>query len=275
MVFNSLFPSSLPLQLDIMLPLKEKDKPIIRKLLAAGCCARCVLRFCCLSVHSAYRRPQQVRPHFSFFNLCFRSVTHPILLQETLRELQDFISDEEDTTSQNADNKSHDAAEPCKDPPSKRAKLEPGAGEAEGGARDAPEPRVCVACLGVLQELSGASQAKKIAEAVKAETYEFDSLVLSVSLPAQLCVREVSLKNMMAELTTSLDPTIEFLRNDKRSLWKRFLNPYELLCDVIKAGYTSSRFVTTLLPGVGPTFSHCLHFGPFLNMTSVLKNLKF
>ncbi|XP_075871759.1 tRNA pseudouridine synthase Pus10 [Nelusetta ayraudi] len=158
-----------------MLPLKEKDKPIIRKLLAAGCCARCVLRFCCLSVHSAYRRPQQ----------------------ETLRELQEFIRDAEDTTSQAEDNKSHDAAaaatvEPCEDPPSKRAKLEPDTGEAEGDAGDAAGPRVCVACLGVLQELSGASQAKKIAEAVKAETYEFDSLVLSVSLPAQLCVREHS-----------------------------------------------------------------------------------
>lgn len=45
-----------------MLPLKDKDKPIVQKLLAAGCCARCVLRFCCLTVHAAYRRPQQVGP---------------------------------------------------------------------------------------------------------------------------------------------------------------------------------------------------------------------
>lgn len=133
------------------------------------------------------------------------SVTHTTVLQETLRELQEFIRDAEDTTSQAEDNKSHDAAaaatvEPCEDPPSKRAKLEPDTGEAEGDAGDAAGPRVCVACLGVLQELSGASQAKKIAEAVKAETYEFDSLVLSVSLPAQLCVREVSLNNVTDEL---------------------------------------------------------------------------
>lgn len=33
----------------------------------------------------------------------------------------------------------------------------------------------------------------QIAEAVKAGNYEFDTLVLSVSLPAQLCVREVSM----------------------------------------------------------------------------------
>uniref|UniRef100_A0AAQ5XAI9 tRNA pseudouridine synthase Pus10 n=1 Tax=Amphiprion ocellaris TaxID=80972 RepID=A0AAQ5XAI9_AMPOC len=43
-----------------MLPLKEKDKPIVQKLLSAGCCARCVLRFCCVNVQAAYRQPQQV-----------------------------------------------------------------------------------------------------------------------------------------------------------------------------------------------------------------------
>lgn len=239
---NPIFPSPLPLQLDIMLPLKEKDKPIIRKLLAAGCCARCVLRFCCLSVHSAYRRPQQVRPHFSFFNLGCQEVTNQTLLQETLRELQNFIRDTEDTTSQDADNKSYDAAELCEDPPSKRAKLEPVACEAEGVAGDATEPRVCVACLGVLQELSGASQAKKIAEAVKAETYEFDSLVLSVSLPAQLCVREVSLKNMTDELTTPLNATSKLLRNKLLEfIWKQFLNLDELLCEVTKGGHSCFR----------------------------------
>lgn len=87
---------------------------------------------------------------------------------------------------------------------------------------------MCVVCLGILQELCDSSQAVKvcvcvlgnmfhhncadlclqpyscrhelcclvvfpqIAEAVRAENYEFDTLVLSVSLPAQLCVREVS-----------------------------------------------------------------------------------
>uniref|UniRef100_A0A8D3BHK5 tRNA pseudouridine synthase Pus10 n=1 Tax=Scophthalmus maximus TaxID=52904 RepID=A0A8D3BHK5_SCOMX len=45
-----------------MLPLKEKDKPIVQKLLSAGCCARCILRFCCIRVQATYRRPQQVGP---------------------------------------------------------------------------------------------------------------------------------------------------------------------------------------------------------------------
>ena len=43
-----------------MLPLKEKDKPVVQKLLSAGCCARCVLRFCCVLVQSLYRQPVEV-----------------------------------------------------------------------------------------------------------------------------------------------------------------------------------------------------------------------
>uniref|UniRef100_A0A671TF81 tRNA pseudouridine synthase Pus10 n=1 Tax=Sparus aurata TaxID=8175 RepID=A0A671TF81_SPAAU len=137
-----------------MLPLKEKDKPIVQKLLSAGCCARCVLRFCCVSVQAAYRKPPQ----------------------DTLNELQAFIS------------------KPPEDPPSKRAKLEAGPSEEDAAAavklKD-EESRVCVVCLGILQDLCGPAQALKVCT-VKAEKYEFDTLVLSVSLPAQLCVREVS-----------------------------------------------------------------------------------
>ncbi|XP_051240812.1 putative tRNA pseudouridine synthase Pus10 isoform X2 [Dicentrarchus labrax] len=192
------------LQSGVMLPLKEKDKPIVQKLLSAGCCARCVLRFCCVSVQAAYRQPQQ----------------------DTLKELQDFISSAENSKSPDSagaestdrNNKSHDAAvsEPPEDPPSKRAKLElsaTGAPSEEDAAavvkQKDEESCVCVVCLGVLQELCGPTQAVKIAEAVKAEKYEFDTLVLSVSLPAQLCVREHScwlhVKKELREKSVALD----------------------------------------------------------------------
>uniref|UniRef100_A0A3P9ME45 Pseudouridine synthase 10 n=1 Tax=Oryzias latipes TaxID=8090 RepID=A0A3P9ME45_ORYLA len=134
-----------------MLPLKEKDKPIIQKLLVAGCCARCILRFCCVGVQSAYRQPEQVR---------------------TSRLEQ---------TSENE--KVQDPGPPCK-----RVKLDPGdhADSSEDAKSNLGESQVCVACLGILQDLCGTNQA------VKAQKYEFDSLVLSISLPAQLCVREHS-----------------------------------------------------------------------------------
>lgn len=169
-----------------MLPLKEKDKPIIQKLLSAGCCARCVLRFCCVSVQAAYRKQPE----------------------ETLKELQIFINDTENDKCQDSvaldsrdDYKSKDAAESetSEDPPNKRAKLETSISDVQSGEEAAAvvkskdgDSRVCVVCLGILQELCGTTQAIKIAEAVKAGNYEFDTLVLSVSLPAQLCVREHS-----------------------------------------------------------------------------------
>ncbi|CAJ1052830.1 putative tRNA pseudouridine synthase Pus10 [Xyrichtys novacula] len=170
-----------------MLSLKDKDKPIIQKLLSAGCCSRCVLRFCCVSVQAAYRRPHQ----------------------HTLQALKAFISDTDNSKPKETvasgceqeNNKSHDVAGPelPEDPPVKRAKLEPGAAvgpseeeAAAGGGMKDEESRVCVVCLGILQDLCGTAQAAKIAEAVKTEKYEFDTLVLSVSLPAQLCVREHS-----------------------------------------------------------------------------------
>ncbi|XP_056136959.1 putative tRNA pseudouridine synthase Pus10 [Lampris incognitus] len=162
-----------------MLPLKEKDKPLVQKLLSAGCCARCVLRFCCIGVQAAYRQPYQ----------------------DILKEIQAFISDEENNKPQDAA-----VADPTVDPPSKKMKLDVAEadGQSEGDASahlvtsqqsdpEAEESHVCVACLGILQEYSGRSHAVKVSEAVKKENYKFDTMVLSVSLPAQLCVREHSL----------------------------------------------------------------------------------
>uniref|UniRef100_A0A665TNB8 tRNA pseudouridine synthase Pus10 n=1 Tax=Echeneis naucrates TaxID=173247 RepID=A0A665TNB8_ECHNA len=123
-----------------MLPLTQKDQPIVQKLLSAGCCSRCILRFCCVRVQSAYRRP-------------------------------------------NTENTPEE-------PPSKRTKLE-SEDEAAAELKD-EESNVCVVCLGILQEFCGPAQAAKVSETVKAQNYQFDTLVLSVSLPAQLCVRENS-----------------------------------------------------------------------------------
>ncbi|KAM8842111.1 tRNA pseudouridine synthase Pus10 [Synchiropus picturatus] len=144
----------------VMLPLKEKDKAIVQKLLSAGCCARCVLRFCCVNVHAAYRKPPD----------------------ETLRELKSFIGEGGTQDTQNSSPPGGVGTEKeCDDPPRKKAKL-----EAERG-REA-----CVSCLGVLQDVCDSAQALKIAEAVKKAQYELEAVVLSVSLPAQLCVREHS-----------------------------------------------------------------------------------
>ncbi|XP_051939748.1 putative tRNA pseudouridine synthase Pus10 isoform X2 [Hippocampus zosterae] len=139
-----------------MLPLKEKDKVIVGKLLACGCCARCVLRFCCIGVPDAYRQGHR----------------------ETLRELRAFVE------NHNWQKNVAQLEAPCK---RSRLELEEATGESE-----IEDEGVCVVCLGVLQHLSDAPQAVQIADAIKKEKYQVDTLVLSVSLPAQMCVREHS-----------------------------------------------------------------------------------
>ncbi|XP_033823880.1 putative tRNA pseudouridine synthase Pus10 [Periophthalmus magnuspinnatus] len=151
-----------------MLPLKEKDKPLVQKLLSSGCCPRCVLRFCCINVQSLYKIPPQ----------------------ELLKELKEFIGHGEISVGETIENKSQSDADAEQEadeaPPPKRFKPE----ETEPMREE--ESPVCPVCLGVLQEHCDQTLASKVAEAIKTENYEFDSLVLSVSLPAQLCVREHS-----------------------------------------------------------------------------------
>lgn len=92
-------------------------------------------------------------------------------MQVTLTEIQDFILGTEDekvqdpaTAVSTEENNSQNAAE---DPPSKRVKLDP-ADPSDGSAtaavvRSNPgESQVCVACLGILQELCGTQQAVKV-----------------------------------------------------------------------------------------------------------------
>lgn len=105
---------------------------------------------------------------------------YPLCLppQETLKELQAFISNNEivqDSPDSTEETKSHDASgsEAQGDPPSKRAKLEhcsSGDASKEGTVtvetQADEESHVCVACLGVLQEFCDVTQATKVCEDV-------------------------------------------------------------------------------------------------------------
>uniref|UniRef100_A0A8C7QLE6 tRNA pseudouridine(55) synthase n=1 Tax=Oncorhynchus mykiss TaxID=8022 RepID=A0A8C7QLE6_ONCMY len=122
-----------------MLPLKEKDRPIVKKLLEAGCCARCVLRFCCLGVQSAYRQSYEA----SALN-----------------------------------NGSQDAAvleQHKEDPPSKKMKMDAAETDVqsegdsavvatvmEEGDAEPADSDVCVVCLGVLQQFCDEAYAIKV-----------------------------------------------------------------------------------------------------------------
>uniref|UniRef100_A0A8C9R1H6 tRNA pseudouridine synthase Pus10 n=1 Tax=Scleropages formosus TaxID=113540 RepID=A0A8C9R1H6_SCLFO len=145
-----------------MLPLKEKDRPIVRALLDAGCCARCILRFCCVSLQSAYRQNYE----------------------DLTCELQSFADTRETSISGDSAEKEQQDVPPCK---KIRLDIEKGGDEDGKDVKESAEKtesNICVVCLGVLQHFCDKDFAKK--------KYEFHSLVLSVSLPAQLSVREHS-----------------------------------------------------------------------------------
>lgn len=148
-----------------MLGLKEKDRPVVRKLLCAGCCVRCVLRFCCVGSSSAYRRSYE----------------------DIQKELLAFIGEENRPQSRDASGE-----EKTDDPPSKRMRIEDGNTEDCVMPETEADADVCPVCLGVLQDFCSPAFAKQVSDAVKKQQYEFESLVLTVSLPAQLSVREHS-----------------------------------------------------------------------------------
>ncbi|XP_066516957.1 putative tRNA pseudouridine synthase Pus10 [Hoplias malabaricus] len=168
-----------------MLSLKEKDRPIIRKLLDAGCCVRCVLRFCCVGKYSSYQQSTE-------------DINSALLA---------FLSEAESEKSPaSSDQKQMDT------PPSKKLKLDGGDGSSVSAPVDIEsevQSRICVACLGVLQDFCDQSYTKHVSEVVRKAEYKFDSLALAVSLPAQLSVREHSIwlhvKQQVREKSMCLD----------------------------------------------------------------------
>uniref|UniRef100_A0AAY5ETS3 tRNA pseudouridine synthase Pus10 n=1 Tax=Electrophorus electricus TaxID=8005 RepID=A0AAY5ETS3_ELEEL len=171
-----------------MLSLKEKDRPIVRKLLDAGCCARCVLRFCCVGKYASYQ------------NSC----------QDINKELLAFLS-------QADSGQSHDASgqDQADNPPCKKMKLESvRAGEeasAEPPALEAQpdaQPATCVTCLGVLQDFchqSFVTQARTCVhtklQSIVDLPFFYDASILAHftvlsqndAWPQLLCVREKSM----------------------------------------------------------------------------------
>ncbi|XP_075059962.1 tRNA pseudouridine synthase Pus10 [Mixophyes fleayi] len=149
-----------------MLLIEEKYKPIAQILLSAETCPRCILRFCCVGSPTLYRLPYK----------------------DLADELQKFLVLPHGgaTDENNA-------------PPSKKVRLEDTDGcniESQSSREikhsDSETPKTCNLCLGILQHLCNTEFVKKISHKVKSAGYEFKDFVFSVSLPAQLLVREHS-----------------------------------------------------------------------------------
>uniref|UniRef100_UPI00398EAE2C tRNA pseudouridine synthase Pus10 isoform X1 n=1 Tax=Pristiophorus japonicus TaxID=55135 RepID=UPI00398EAE2C len=154
-----------------MFPLKEKDRTVVQALLSAGCCPRCVLRFCCVGIQTTYR----------------------LSCKELFTELHKFLNDD----------KCESEAVENNQPPCKKIRLQDSKkNDTDSDQNEAPKVplsegvlpdggfRTCTLCLGVLQDLCEKDFVKKVCGKVDSAGYHFHSLVFSVSLPPQLLVRE-------------------------------------------------------------------------------------
>ncbi|CAH2253603.1 tRNA pseudouridine synthase Pus10 isoform X1 [Pelobates cultripes] len=152
-----------------MLLIEEKYRSVAQMLFSSGSCPRCVLRFCCVGSTTPYRLPYK----------------------DLVCELRTYLAaNPGDTTDLHWN------------PPCKRPKLDV-TDENQGGddstnfsqcegTNEPPVPKTCNLCLGILQHLSEAQFVKEIFQKVNSAGYEYKDFVFSVSLPAQLSVREYS-----------------------------------------------------------------------------------
>ncbi|XP_066863656.1 tRNA pseudouridine synthase Pus10 isoform X2 [Kogia breviceps] len=159
-----------------MFPLTVENKHVAQLLLSTGTCPRCIFRFCGVDFHAPYRLPYK----------------------ELLNELQKFLETEKDELVSEVPN-----------PPPKKIRLQ----ELEDGidgmdnlsqngegkisiiedgsiASKNSNLNVCNVCLGILQDFCEKEFIKKVCQKVEASGFEFTSLVLSISFPPQLSVRE-------------------------------------------------------------------------------------
>uniref|UniRef100_A0A8C5K6D1 tRNA pseudouridine synthase Pus10 n=1 Tax=Jaculus jaculus TaxID=51337 RepID=A0A8C5K6D1_JACJA len=156
-----------------MFPLIDENKHVAQLLLNSGTCPRCIFRFCGVDLHAPYKLPSQ----------------------ELLSDMQKYLKTEKDELVLEVPN-----------PPSKKIRLQ----ELENGIDNLSqngEDRLCVTddgsiasrnsnlsvcnvCLGILQEFCEKEFIKKVCQKVEASGFEFTNLVLSVSFPPQLSVRE-------------------------------------------------------------------------------------
>ncbi|KAM5165516.1 tRNA pseudouridine synthase Pus10 [Mantella aurantiaca] len=138
-----------------MLLIEEKYRSVAEILFSSGTCPRCVLRLCCVGFPTPYRLPYK----------------------DLMEELQKFLAPNDG-----------DAADGDNAPPNKKARLHDSDGCFDDDSSGAQE--TCNLCLGILQKLCDAEFVKKIFHKVQSAGYEFKDFVFSVSLPAQLLVRE-------------------------------------------------------------------------------------
>ncbi|XP_076794129.1 tRNA pseudouridine synthase Pus10 isoform X2 [Arvicanthis niloticus] len=151
-----------------MFPLTEGNKHVAQLLFSSGTCPRCIFRFCGVDLPAPYKRPTK----------------------ELLSDLQKFLEPEK-----------HELVLEAPSPPLKKIRLhEDGTDNLSDYGKEgvsvtedegmASKMSVCNVCLGILQGFCEKGFITEVCQKVEASGFEFTSVVLSVSFPPQLSVRE-------------------------------------------------------------------------------------
>ncbi|XP_052054258.1 tRNA pseudouridine synthase Pus10 isoform X2 [Apodemus sylvaticus] len=154
-----------------MFPLTEGSRPVAQLLFSSGTCPRCIFRFCGVGLPAPYKHPAK----------------------ELLNELQKFLEPEK-----------HELILEVPKPPLKKIRLhedgidnlsedgKEGVSVTEDASVTAKPSKmsVCNVCLGILQGFCEKGFIAEVCQKVEASGFEFSSVVLSVSFPPQLSVRE-------------------------------------------------------------------------------------
>ncbi|XP_061024745.1 tRNA pseudouridine synthase Pus10 isoform X1 [Eubalaena glacialis] len=159
-----------------MFPLTVENKHVAQLLLSTGTCPRCIFRFCGVDFHAPYKLPcKELLNELQKFletekDELVSEVPNPPLKKIRLQELEDGI-DGMDNLSQNGEGKI--------------SIIEDGSIASKNSNLN-----VCNVCLGILQDFCEKEFIKKVCQKVEASGFEFTNLVLSISFPPQLSVRE-------------------------------------------------------------------------------------
>ncbi|XP_028617282.1 putative tRNA pseudouridine synthase Pus10 [Grammomys surdaster] len=151
-----------------MFPLTEGNRHVAQLMFSSGTCPRCIFRFCGVALPAPYKRPTK----------------------ELLSDLQKFLEP-----------KKHELVLEAPNPPLKKIRLhEDGIDNLSEYGKEgvcvtedesmASKLRVCNVCLGILQGFCEKGFVTEVCQKVEASGFEFSSVVLSVSFPPQLSVRE-------------------------------------------------------------------------------------
>uniref|UniRef100_A0A8C4N2S1 tRNA pseudouridine(55) synthase n=1 Tax=Eptatretus burgeri TaxID=7764 RepID=A0A8C4N2S1_EPTBU len=185
-------------------------------LLASSVCCRCTMRLCGLANAESYRRPvpELLRDLKVFGSKAERKRSSDNVVGQSSKKAKtesDTVMLGHTTDRSSIDNGSELVFERDVKSEEDETREQVESVAAERACQDtlheaSPFSAVCTVCLGIMQQFCEASFIEELGNKVKKSGFEFGSVVVSVSFPAQLAVREHAACLILEEACRAEDP---------------------------------------------------------------------